>query len=118
MKLFFYLLILNFFSCTMNNSSKDENVHIDLSKSFIDTLRADIKTSPITGMELNITGMINGKGKIYYSHAPFQRKQLLEFEREIDTTILSDWYDERVLIQYDPENNQIVGSIIVNFKVK
>lgn len=118
MKALIFLLIIIFCSCNMNNNKKMEKtvIYSELNKSFEDTLRVDATSTKITGMKLVITGNLTGKGKLYYSHVPFIRKQFIELEGTIDEKIETDWYDERCLIIYEPDDTFTKGEIIVVFK--
>lgn len=117
MKYLFFLSIIILCSCNMNNKNAEGKVYPELSKAFEDTLKAETTSTIITRMELEITGNLKGKGKLYYSHVPFVRKQFIVLEGNVNNKIETDWYDERCLIFYEPENSLVKGEIIVNFKV-
>jgi hypothetical protein len=117
MKPLIFLSIIILCSCNMTNENVEGKVYPELSKAFEDTLKAETTSTTITRMELEITGNLKGKGKLFYSHVPFVRKQFIEIEGNVNKKIETDWYDERCLIIYEPENTLVKGEIIVNFKV-
>lgn len=112
-----FLSIIILCSCNMNNKNVDGKVYPELNKVFEDTLKAEKTSSNITRMELEITGSLKGKGKLYYSHVPFVRKHFIDLEGIVNKKVETDWYDERCLIIYEPENSSVKGEIVVNFKV-
>jgi len=99
-----------------NKNTGGGDVYSELNKPFEDTLRVDVTSTTITRMKLEITGNLTGKGKLYYSHVPFVRKQFIELEGSIEEKIEADWYDARCLIIYEPEDSFVKGEMIIDFK--
>lgn len=114
MKYLIYIPLIILCSCNMSDSKKGK-VYSELNKPFVDTLKVETG-STITQMELEITGNISGKGRLSYSHVPFVRKQFIEIVGSINRKVKTDWYDERCLIEYEPENSDVKGEITINFK--
>lgn len=116
-QLILFALLIVFHSCNMNNNNKaiETKIYSELNKSFKDTLRTVQDKGTITKMELEISGNITGKGKLTYSHVPFIRKQTIDLEGSINKKIETDWYDERCLIKYEPENPLVTGEITIKF---
>lgn len=112
-----FLSIIIFCSCDMNNKNVEGKLYPELNKAFEDTLKVETTSFTITRMELEITGNLKGKGKLYYSHVPFIRKQFIDLEGDVNKKVETKWYDERCLILYEPENSLVKGEIVVNFKV-
>ena len=102
-------------SCNMSNKCRRKSIS-RANKAFEDTLKAETSNTIITRMELKITGN-KRQGKLFYSHVPFDQKQFIVLEGNVNNKIETDWYDERCLIIYEPENSLVKGEIIVNFKV-
>lgn len=117
MRLLVFLSIIILCSCNMNNKNVSGKKYSKLNKVFEDTLKAETTSTNITRMELEITGNIQGNGKLYYSHVPFVRKHFLDLEGSVDEKVETDWYDEKCLIVYEPADSVVKGEIVVNFKV-
>lgn len=112
-----FLSIIILCSCNMNNKNVDVKEYLELNKVFEDTLKAEITDSNITRMELEISGDLQGKGKLYYSHVPFVRKHFIDLEGTINKKVETDWYDKKCLIIYEPADSLVKGKIVLNFKV-
>jgi len=72
----------------------------------------------IAGINVEITGSINGKGKISIMRPPFEEKNglLLDLENEINIKLNNiDWYNNEYFIEFIPENEFIYG--IINIKI-
>lgn len=114
MKYLIYITLIILCSCNLNENKKGK-VYSELDKPFVDTLKVET-VSIISQMELEVTGNISGKGRLSYSHVPFVRKQFIELNGLINKKVKTDWYDGRCLIEYEPENPNVKGEIIINFK--
>ncbi len=117
MRLLIFFSIIILCSCNMNNKNVGGKKYPELNKVFEDILEAGTTGTNITRMELEITGNIQGKGKLYYSHVPFVRKHFIDLEGTVDEKVETDWYDEKCLIIYEPADSLVKGEIVVNFKV-
>jgi len=117
MKLLFFLTIIIFCSCNANNKNVERKVYIELNKGFEDTLKAKTTSFNVSRMELEITGNLKGKGKLYYSHVPYEIKYFIDLEGLLNKKIKTEWYDEKCLIIYEPENSFVKGELVIKFQV-
>ena len=116
MKLLIFLLLPLVYSCTIKNEVQESKVYSELNKSFKDTLRVEKTNSSIVSMELTVTGNITGKGKLIYSHSPFEIERFIELKDSVNEKIETDWYDERCLILFEPQDSFVKGEIKIDFK--
>lgn len=117
MKLLYCFIPFIACSCNLVNNHKNSisNEYSILDKSFEDTLKVSSNSSNITKMELRIVGEINGKGKLSYSHVPFNRFKEIVLEGVVNQYLREDWYDERCLIKYEPIDSEVKGELIIYF---
>lgn len=110
-------LLFLLYSCniTNNNGIDVVKVYSRLDNNFEDTLRIVCDQGMITRMELEISGNVNGKGKLAYSHPPFTIEHIVNLQGSINKTIAADWYDETCLIKYEPEDSLVSGEITIKY---
>ena len=92
-------------------------VYSKLNNIFEDTLVSSTRHDFISEMELRIVGKLEGKGMLFYSHCPYTETSAIELEGNINKIIKSEWYDEKCLIKYIPENSLVSGKVIISFEV-
>ncbi len=113
--LLFYIFFKIHAPLTETPFYREENEYPDLSKPFVDTLFSNSSKEYLSRMELKLSGKINGKGKLSYSHVPFHRKHTIELTGNVDELIRTEWYDNRCLIKFEPENSSVSGELSISF---
>jgi hypothetical protein len=105
-----------------NNSSPEygfSKSFTELDKEFTEIYKSNKK--PVAGINAEITGYINGKGKLLIIHQPYERNEGLTFELEekiyerIENT---DWYTPECLIKFVPADEFAEGNILINIEMR
>jgi hypothetical protein len=104
-----------------NNSSSE----YDFSKNFtrLDKEFTEIYISnkkSVVGINVEIIGYINGKGKLLIIHHPYERNEgiILELEEKTYEKIENmDWYNSECLIKFIPSNEFVEGNILINIEM-
>jgi hypothetical protein len=104
-----------------NNSSLEYDFSKDftqLSKEFNEIYKSNKKL--VVGINIEIIGYINGKGKLLIIHQPYEGNEgiILELEGKIYEKIENrDWYNPECLIKFIPDNEFVEGNIIINIEM-
>ena len=74
----------------------------------------------VTGIKIEIDGLINGQGKLIILRPPYEENMglILELDKEINIKMESvDWYDPEFLLKFIPENDSVEGKILVKIQL-
>ena len=74
----------------------------------------------VIGMNFEINGFVNGKGKILIIHQPYEENNgiMTEIKGNINKTMKNiDWYNSECLIKYIPDNEFVEGNILIKIQM-
>ena len=106
----------------INNSQYNYDYAIKLSQlneNFSEIYSSNKRT--VIGINLEVIGYVNGKGKLFIYHPPYEIKSGIELDLEENIEIKienRDWYNPECLIKYIPENEYVEGNITIILTMK
>jgi hypothetical protein len=73
----------------------------------------------VSGMRLEITGFINGEGKLLIIHPPYNegRAKTFDLNGKINIITRTDWYEPECIIKFIPNNEFIDGDILIKLLI-
>jgi hypothetical protein len=115
-KMIFSIAFMGFFflSCSSKKEYKEYRV-ADLSKPISDTLTF-AKEGTIVGVEISITGNINGKATLEFENGAGRFKKI-DLTNTVNQLYETEWYEPKLFFRYIPDGNVNGDSLIIKYRM-
>ncbi|QTY26822.1 hypothetical protein [Flavobacterium sp. CS20] len=114
----FFLIIMAigslFYSCSNEPEYKEYKI-IDLSKPISDTLKFE-KDGRIIGVEILITGFVNGKSVLEFKNGA-GRFTKIDLEDIVNEKYETEWYSPNLNFKYLPESQILGDSLVLKYRM-
>ncbi|MFV0507246.1 MAG: hypothetical protein ACK5L5_11205 [Bacteroidales bacterium] len=103
-----------FYSCSNEAEYKEYKI-IDLSKPISDTLKFE-KDGRIIGVEILITGFVNGKSVLEFENGA-GRFTKIDLENTVNEKHETEWYSPNLNFKYLPESQILGDSLVLKYRM-
>lgn len=119
MRLLNCFFVLFIYSCFTSTSKYEVKEYTKLTSRFVDTLSVKYQGEIIYRLQILITGNIEEGGTLKYSHIPYEIFKEVKLKGKVDEEIDTDWYDDKVLLIYEPliKDGNVKDNLKIEYKL-
>jgi hypothetical protein len=119
MKYFSIFIFILIIGCNPLPKYKFIKEYTKLNYGFTEEYKSDTDKY-VSGMRLNITGVIDGEGTLLIIHPPYENGYTATFKLKGNLNInvdRTDWYEPKCLIKFIPNNELVNGAILIKIRI-